>query len=253
MLKPYKDPYGYKKLLAYQKAEQLQLACAEVTREFPKIKTLMSLADQMDRSARSGKQNIVEGWRRNTTKEYYDFLGFSIGAIAELEEDCDDIWKGIYPDLMGLKGIMGKMGCEREEVKGEEMESVEGDTDRIMGEIGYKREKGLGGEMGNPLSPLNPLNSPFDIEKLKFYPLDENLPPVVKLKLRCKELNFILHRLQESLLSKMQQEKTLPIKDKQKIITMQKKEDDAVHAAMLEEFGLEVLENGQVVEKRSSN
>lgn len=75
----------------------------------------MSLADQMDRSARSGKQNIVEGWRRNTTKEYYDFLGFSIGAIAELEEDCDDVWKGIYPDLMGLKGIMGKMGCEREE------------------------------------------------------------------------------------------------------------------------------------------
>jgi len=75
----------------------------------------MSLADQMDRSARSGKQNIVEGWRRNTTKEYYDFLGFSIGAIAELEEDCDDVWKGIYPNLMGLKGIMGKMGCEREE------------------------------------------------------------------------------------------------------------------------------------------
>lgn len=32
MLKPYKDPYGYKKLLAYQKAEQLQLACVEVTR-----------------------------------------------------------------------------------------------------------------------------------------------------------------------------------------------------------------------------
>lgn len=76
MLKPYKDPYGYRKLLAYQKAEQLQLKCNELTHLFPKTKTLYDLADQMDRSARSGKQNIVEGWKRNTTKEYYDFLGF---------------------------------------------------------------------------------------------------------------------------------------------------------------------------------
>ena len=110
MLKPYKDPYGYKKLLAYQKAEELQQKCAELTQHFPKTKTLIALADQMDRSARSGKQNIVEGWKRNTTKEYYDFLGFSIGAIAELEEDCKDVWKGIYADLMGIKGVMGIMG-----------------------------------------------------------------------------------------------------------------------------------------------
>lgn len=242
MIKPYKDPYGYKKLLAYQKAEQLQLACAEVTREFPKTKTLMSLADQMDRSARSGKQNIVEGWRRNTTKEYYDFLGFSIGAIAELEEDCDDVWKGVYPDLMGLKGIMGEMGLMR---KAEEMGE--------KGETEVTRETRETEGMGIPLNPFDPLNSLFDIEKLKFYPLDKNLPPIVQLKLRSKELNFLLHRLQESLLSKMEQEKTMPMKDKRKIITMQKKDEDAAHAAMLEEFGLEVLENGQVVEKRSLN
>ena len=82
MLKPYnKDPYGFQKLLAFQKAEQVQICCGQMTRLFPKTKTLLSLADQMDRSARSGKQNIVEGWKRNTTKEYYDFLGFSIGLL----------------------------------------------------------------------------------------------------------------------------------------------------------------------------
>ena len=97
MLKSHKDPYGYKKLLAYKKSEELQLACSHLTHLFPFSKTLSSLADQMDRSARSGKQNIVEGWKRNTTKEYFDFLGFSIGAIAELEEDCDDIVRGVYP------------------------------------------------------------------------------------------------------------------------------------------------------------
>ena len=109
MLKPYKDPYGYKKLLAYEKAEDLQMKCSHLTHLFPFSKTLLSLADQMDRSARSGKQNIVEGWKRNTTKEYYDFLGFSIGAVAELEEDCDDIIRGAYPELVD------KMGLKREE------------------------------------------------------------------------------------------------------------------------------------------
>jgi four helix bundle protein len=110
MLKPYTDPYGYKKLLAYKKAEELQMACSHLTRLFPFSKTLSSLADQMDRSARSGKQNIVEGWKRNTTKEYYDFLGFSIGAVAELEEDCDDIIRGAYPELVGIRGVMGEKG-----------------------------------------------------------------------------------------------------------------------------------------------
>ncbi len=120
MLKPYnKDPYGFQKLLAFQKAEQVQICCGQVTRLFPKTKTLLSLADQMDRSARSGKQNIVEGWKRNTTKEYYDFLGFSIGAIAELEEDCNDVWKGFYADLMGIKGIMGERGMKKGDVENE--------------------------------------------------------------------------------------------------------------------------------------
>jgi len=55
------DPYGYKKLLVYTKAEELQRECARLTAQFPKEKTLIALADQMDRSARSVKQNIVEG------------------------------------------------------------------------------------------------------------------------------------------------------------------------------------------------
>lgn len=223
MLKPYKDPYGFQKLLAFQKAEQVQICCGQVTKLFPRTKTLLSLADQMDRSARSGKQNIVEGWKRNTTKEYYDFLGFSIGAIAELEEDCNDVWKGFYADLMGIKGIMGEKG---------EMETE--------------------GIMGTPLCSSNPLNPlTLDIEKLKFYPLDEKLPPIVKLKLRCKELNFLLHKLQQSLLEKMQQEKTLPIKDKLKITEKLIDDSEAEYLKILENSGLEKMANGEIVKKIS--
>lgn len=228
MLKPSRQPYGFKNLLAYKKAEELQMECSRITAQFPKYKTLIALADQMDRSARSAKQNIVEGWKRNSTKEYYDFLGFSIGANTELEEDCNDIWKGTYRDLMGIKGVMGEMGSMRNNIeKGEK---------GIGGEIGGERGiMGVKGEMGIPTTPtpttpithfvpLNPLKSlnpsslsdllnPFDIEKIPFYPLNKNLPLVVQLKLRCKELNYLLHQLQKSLENKMNQEKTLTAKD----------------------------------------
>ena len=60
-LKQSTSPYGYRTLLVYKKAAELQAACAELTAQFPKQWTLTALADQMDRSARSVKQNIVEG------------------------------------------------------------------------------------------------------------------------------------------------------------------------------------------------
>ena len=119
-LKQSSSPYGYKSLLVYKKAEEMQKACASLTSHFPpfshssRSKTLSALADQMDRSARSVKQNIVEGWKRNSTKEYHQFLGFSLGANAELEEDCNDIIKGVYKE-MGLKGEMGEMGLDEVE------------------------------------------------------------------------------------------------------------------------------------------
>lgn len=249
MLKPYKDPYGFRKLLAFQKAEQVQVCCGQLTRLFPKTKTLLSLADQMDRSARSGKQNIVEGWKRNTTKEYYDFLGFSIGAIAELEEDCNDVWKGFYADLMGLKGVMRERG-EMGKIEREEKEKMGGMKISEKGKIGVTGEIRGARKTGNPLSPLIPFEPPFDIEKLKFYPLDENLPPVVQLKLRCKELNFLLHKLQQALLEKMEQERTLSVKDKLKISTKQMSDSDVEYAKILENFGLEKLENGEVVKRQ---
>ncbi len=217
MLKPSRQPYGFKNLLAYKKAEELQMECSRLTSQFPRQKTLIALADQMDRSARSAKQNIVEGWKRNSTQEYYDFLGFFIGANTELEEDCNDIWKGMYPGLMGIRGVMGKMG-----------------------------------ERGTPSIPLNPLN-PFDIEKLPFYPLNKNLPPVVQLKLRAKELNYLLSQLQKSLENKMDQEKTLSSGDAARKHLQAQQQNQKLSEDFLEQYGLERLENGQVIKKTNEN
>ncbi len=151
----------------------------------------------MDRSARSVKQNIVEGWKRNSTREYYDFLGFSIAANAELEEDCDDIIKGIYK---GLKGIEGEIQIQ-------------------------------------------------EVEKLRFYPLDMTLPLVVQLKLRCKEINFLLAKLQDSLAGKMQEDHTLSQRD---VFIARKQEaeaEDRWYEETLAKGGFVQLPNGQVVPK----
>ena len=203
--------------MVYKKAEELQWDCVGLTHQFPRTKTLVALADQMDRSARSVKQNIVEGWKRNSSKEYYDFLGFSMGANSELEEDCDDIWKGMYPELVGLKGIMGERGG-----------------------TGKMEEREVGGT-GHRSSVR------MDIESLPFYPLDPHLPAVVCLKLRCKELNFLFDRLQKSLLTKMESEQTLSAADKFQRIKRQEHGDKKIEQELLNRYSLKRLENGQVV------
>ena len=73
--------------------------------------------------------------------------------------------------------------------------------------------------MGTPSIPSNPSapSTPFslsDIEKIPFYPLNPHLPPIVQLKLRSKELHYLLTRLQKSLEEKMSSEKTLSAADK---------------------------------------
>jgi hypothetical protein len=108
------NPEGYRNLLAYQKASELQIFTNSFVLNLPKTKTFFDLADQMSRSGRSGSKNIVEGWKRNTTKEYFTFLGFSIGAVEELKDDAADIVTGVYPGLMGVKGVMSEERVERE-------------------------------------------------------------------------------------------------------------------------------------------
>lgn len=195
MIKQTRDSYGYKKLLVYKKADELQSETSLLTAPFPPFRTLLSLADQMVRSARSTKQNIVEGWKRNSTSEYYTFLGYSIASNAELEEDCNDIIAGKYQELMGKKGEMG------------------------------------------------------EIEKLRFYPLDSHLPPIVQLKLRCKEVNLLLDRLQKSLIEKMEQNHTLSTQDRMSQDIAQENKEDSWFEQFLKEQKLVRLENGRVVKK----
>ncbi len=170
------------------------MALADFVSHFPHSKTLLSLSDQMERSARSTKQNIVEGWKRNSTNEYYQFLGYAVASNAELEADFTDITKGIYGGK-GLKGV------------------------EIRGIKGMK-----GDEMG-------------ELEKIPFYPLNTHLPPCLQLKLRAKELNFLLDKLQNSLLIKMKAEKTLSATERIRIQDQKEAVFRKEHEVYLKEKG----------------
>ena len=85
------QPEGYKELLVYKRAEELRLYILKLTEKLPytEKRRIVHLND----SARSVKQNIVEGWKRVTTMEYYDFLSFSLGSLAEIQEDVKDLFE----------------------------------------------------------------------------------------------------------------------------------------------------------------
>ena len=205
MLKQAHSPDGYKHLLVYTKAEELLAFTLDFTATFPHEKTLNDLEDQMCRSARSVKANIVEGWKRNATHEYYTFLGYAVASNEELLEDCRDICHGVY-EQRGLKGEKGER---------------RGSEEKGIGEKGKGRTKEETRTDRTSLSPVCPI-SPFSpkpistfssgkewIEKLRFYPPDLTLPPVVKLFLQAKEIRFLIDKLQTSLVELMQEKKTL--------------------------------------------
>lgn len=118
-----------------------------------------------------------------------------------------------------------------------------------MGEKGneeiIKKDETMG-ERGTPSAPstfsspssLSTPLIPFDIEKIPFYPLDKSLPSVVQLKLRCKELNFLLEKLQKALVLKMENEKTMSANDKLKIINKQKQEEQKFEKEILSKYNI---------------
>ncbi len=193
MLKQSKSPDGYKHLLVYKKADELLAETLNFTATFPHEKTVNDLEDQMNRSARSVKANIVEGWKRNATHEYYTFLGYSVASNAELLEDYLNICNGHY-EARGIKGF-GERGEKGNQIK------------------------------DSPLPPSTPLPH-FDIHKLRFYPLDPLLPIAVKLFLKTKELNYLLETLQKSLVNRMQEKKTLGEADRFRLVERERKEKE---------------------------
>ncbi len=103
MLPVKKNPLGFKNLRTWQQANEILELTDLLAASFP-VKNpatgqyLTDLKDQMIRSARSVVRNIEEGFARNTTAEYIQFLGYSYGSLQELIGDYEYCLKGNLGD-----------------------------------------------------------------------------------------------------------------------------------------------------------
>jgi len=81
---------GYKYLLTYQYASVIYDLTVEFCQNFLQGRELLRQRDQMVQAARSGKQNIVEGYELNSLESYIRFIGIASGSLKELLEDYED-------------------------------------------------------------------------------------------------------------------------------------------------------------------
>lgn len=75
---------SYKDLLIWQKGIEIVKEIYLICVDFPKDE-LYGLQSQIKRSSISIPSNIAEGWGRNYSKSYVQFLNYSRGSLLELE------------------------------------------------------------------------------------------------------------------------------------------------------------------------
>lgn len=102
---------GYKRLASYT----LGTVIHDLTIEFVKRWILFKsrTRDQMEQAARSGKQNIAEGYTLESLESYIKLLGVSHGSFKELSTDFEDflrqkklqIWDKDYPKVRAFRGF----------------------------------------------------------------------------------------------------------------------------------------------------
>lgn len=101
---------GYKVLRTYQQGEEIYELVKKFTASYLHLIKDSRLIGHMNDSARSVPRNIAEGYGRNNTKQYYEFLGFSFGSLLELLEDSMELEKDIKGGLRKTKDDDGALG-----------------------------------------------------------------------------------------------------------------------------------------------
>jgi len=76
--------YGYKKLIVWQKADELAYMIYTISKEFSK-EEIYGITSQLRRAALSVPINIVEGYARSNKKEFKNFLRIAVGSLSETE------------------------------------------------------------------------------------------------------------------------------------------------------------------------
>ncbi|MEK7521739.1 MAG: four helix bundle protein [Patescibacteria group bacterium] len=106
--------FGYRKLIVYKKAKELVLLIYLLTKGFPEEEKY-SLVPQLRRAIISVLANIVEGYSRESRKDFARFLNISIasstevGLYLELAHDLGYVSADDFAKSSGLLEEISKM------------------------------------------------------------------------------------------------------------------------------------------------
>ena len=100
---------AYEKLKFYQNICKIRSIISKIVRSFGPSE--LRLISQMKDAARSAKQNIIEGYKKDNRGEFAHSIKISRGSLGELEGDLDDCYEDglISKDsYLNLKDLIGK-------------------------------------------------------------------------------------------------------------------------------------------------
>ena len=161
-----KTANGYIFLIAWSNASLLRVVCKKFTDSLPK--SLYRLKSQLDDACRSVVANIEEGFARQTTLEYINFLGYSRASLIEVKGDIQRSWQdGILKSVKGsnLQNIDINLADWHESLK----KTVVSRPNEIKGfyrTLRERREQVQAEPVQNPLNSFKFLYKPVDNLKI---------------------------------------------------------------------------------------
>ena len=99
------DPEGYKYLVPWSNAVLLRYFIRRFTESLPKSEYRRK--SQVDDAARSVVRNIEEGFKRTTTSEYLQFIGYSQGSLEEVKGDIRELAEDKFLSSKPGSSLMG--------------------------------------------------------------------------------------------------------------------------------------------------
>ena len=107
-----KNPVGYRSLLTWKQSGDIYCLAKDFTRTYLDRMRDSRLIAHINDSARSVQRNIEEGYKRCSTKEYIQFLGFSRASLEELKGDFEELKREFE---VGIRGHKGREGYDKGE------------------------------------------------------------------------------------------------------------------------------------------
>lgn len=82
------ESFGYRKLIAYQKAKEVVKKTYKLLKKFPKEEQY-AMCDQLRRASISITSNIAEGMNRYSVKDKSHFLEMAYGSLMEVSSQFE--------------------------------------------------------------------------------------------------------------------------------------------------------------------